>query len=121
MPLPSDRRVWRLEADDGSVVATDVEYADGMWRRFLGLMGRRELPSGHGLFIKPCSSIHMFFMRFPLDVAFVDNDGRVVRAYHGIRPWRISRVVRGAKGAIELPAGALAAAGVASGSVLRMV
>jgi len=119
--MPNDRRAWRLEADDGGVIATDVEYAHSTWRRFLGLMGRRELPSGHGLFIKPCSSIHMFFMRFPLDVAFVDDDGRVVRAYHGIRPWRVSRVVRGAKAAIELPAGALAAAGVAAGSVLRMV
>ena len=119
--MPSDRRVWRLETDTGSVVATDVEYAGSVWRRFLGLMGRPELPSGHGLYIKPCSSIHMFFMRFPLDVAFVDNAGRVVRTYHGIRPWRISRVVRGAKAAIELPAGALAAAGVATGSSLRMV
>jgi uncharacterized membrane protein (UPF0127 family) len=63
----------------------------------------------------------MFFMRFPLDVAFIDGDGTVVRAYHGIRPWRMSRIVRGAKAAIELPAGALAASGVAAGSVLRLV
>jgi uncharacterized membrane protein (UPF0127 family) len=118
--VPSERRTFRLESDGGDVVATNVEVADTVWRRFVGLMGRRDLPAGHGLCIKPCSSVHMFFMRFPLDVAFVDDDGRVVHAYHGIRPWRVSRIVRGAKAAIELPSGALAAAGVAAGSVLRM-
>jgi uncharacterized membrane protein (UPF0127 family) len=118
---PNGRRAWRLETGDGGLVASDVEVADTIWSRFVGLMGRHELPAGHGLCIRPCSSIHMFFMRFPLDVAFVDRDGRVVRLYHGIRPWRVSRIVRGAAAAIELPAGALAAAGVNTGSVLRMV
>jgi hypothetical protein len=63
----------------------------------------------------------MFFMRFSLDVAFLDRDGRVVRAYHGIRPWRMSRLVRGARTAVELPAGTLSAAGVEKGTVLRLV
>jgi len=63
----------------------------------------------------------MFFMRFPIDVAFVDGDGRVVRAYHGIRPWRVSRVVRGAKAAVELPAGTLARHGVERGSRLQLL
>jgi uncharacterized membrane protein (UPF0127 family) len=84
-------------------------------------MFRRELPAGHGLAITPCNSIHMFFMRFPLDVAFLDREGSVVRAYHGIRPWRATRIVRGARTAVELPAGTLAAAGVDRGSMLRLV
>jgi hypothetical protein len=62
----------------------------------------------------------MFFMRFPVDVAFIDGDGHVVRMYHGLRPWRISRVVRRAKAAIELPSGALARAGVGVGDLLTM-
>jgi len=86
----------------------------------MGLMGRRELPDGSGLYLRPCSSIHMFFMRFPIDVAFVDKDFRVVRLYHGLRPWRVSRVVRRAKAAIELPSGALARAGVGVGDTLTM-
>ena len=111
----------RLETAEGREVAARVEEADGFLRRGLGLMFRRELPAGHGLAITPCNSIHMFFMRFPLDVAFLDRDGRVLRAYHGIRPWRVSRVVRRARSAIELPAGTLAAAGVGEGSALRLV
>jgi hypothetical protein len=62
----------------------------------------------------------MFFMRFPIDVAFIDKDNRVVRLYHGLRPWRMSRVVRRAKAAIELPSGALAQAGVGVGDLLTM-
>ena len=111
----------RLETAEGVEVAAHVEEADSFARRGLGLMFRRDLPAGHGLAITPCNSIHMFFMRFPLDVAFLDGEGTVVRAYHGIRPWRVSRVVRKAKTAVELPAGTLAAAGVETGSVLRLV
>ncbi len=98
-----------------------MEEAATFLTRGLGLMFRRGLPPGRGLAITPCNSIHMFFMRFPLDVAFLDREGRVVRAYHGIRPWRVSRIVRGARTAIELPAGTLAAAGVERGTVLRLV
>jgi len=86
-------------------VASNIDVADSVWRRFVGLMGRRELPAGHGLCIRPCSSIHMFFMRFPIDAVFVDGDGRIVRLYEAIRPWRVTRIVRRAKAVLELPAG----------------
>jgi uncharacterized membrane protein (UPF0127 family) len=105
----------------GTEVAAQLEVAESAWKRFLGLMGRRSLPPGQGLMIRPCNSIHMFFMRFPLDVAFLDGEGRVLRLYHGIRPWRVSRIVVGAKAAVELPAGALAAAGVERGTRLDVV
>lgn len=118
MSSPPSRR---LLAESGTVLAERLEMAESPWKRFVGLMGRSELPGGDGLMIRPCNSIHMFFMRFPLDVAFVDDDVRVVRAYHGIRPWRVSRIVGGAKAAIELPAGTLARAGVDTGSRLQLV
>ena len=111
----------RLETGDGRLIAEHVEIAATPWRRFMGLMFRSELPEGHGLALAPCNSIHMFFMRIPLDVAFLDGEGKVLRAYHGIRPWRVSRIVRGAKAAVELPAGTLRRSDVESGSVLRLV
>ena len=113
--------VRRLETAEGVEVAAHVEEADSFLRRGLGLMFRSDLPPGHGLAITPCNSIHMFFMRFALDVAFVDGEGVVLRVYHGIRPWRASRLIRKARTAVELPAGTLAAAGVEKGSVLRLV
>ncbi|MDQ6846267.1 MAG: DUF192 domain-containing protein [Candidatus Dormibacteraeota bacterium] len=114
-------QLYRLETETGTVVAERVEMADTLWSRFMGLMFRNELPAGHGLAIRPCNSIHMFFMRFALDVVFVDGDGRVVRVLDSIRPWRASSLVRGAKAAIELPAGTAARSGVAAGVVVRMV
>lgn len=113
--------VYRLERDDGTVVADHVEVADSVLSRFMGLMFRAELRPGHGLALRPCNSVHMFFMRFPLDVVFVDGDGRVVRVLDSIRPWRASSFVRGAKAAIELPAGTASRAMVVPGAVVRMV
>jgi uncharacterized protein len=84
-------------------------------------MFRPGLAPGHGLALRPCSSVHMFFMRFPLDVVFVDGEGRVVRILAGIRPWRASGIVRGAKAAIELPVGTAARAGLTPGTVVRMI
>lgn len=114
------RRPYRLETDAGDLVAGHVDVADGVFSRFAGLMFRATLPEGHGLALRPCNSIHMFFMRFPLDVLFVDGDGRVLRVLDSIRPWRASTMVRGARTAIELPAGTALRTGVAPGTVVRM-
>ena len=119
--MARDRTLYRLETSDGALIADRVAVANTLGSRALGLMFRSQLDPGSGLVIKPCSSIHMFFMRFPIDVAFVDAEGLVVRAYHAIKPWRVSSVVRGAKAAIELEPGALAKAGVERGNRLRMV
>ena len=81
-------------------------------------MGRRELQPGHGLCIRPCSSIHMFFMRFAIDAVFVDGDGTVLRIYDSIRPWRATGIVRKAKACLELPAGTCREKGVVTGDVL---
>lgn len=117
----ADRAPWRLQTSDGTVVAANIEFADNPWRRFIGLMGRRELPEGHGLCFRPCSSIHMFFMRFPVDAVFVDGDGRIVRLYEPIRPWRVTRFVRHAKAVLELPAGTARTHRLSVGDVISLV
>jgi uncharacterized membrane protein (UPF0127 family) len=82
-----------------------VEFARTEWSRFMGLMGRAELPAGDGLWIEPCNSIHMFFMRFAIDVLFLDRKRRVKKVMLNLRPWRISPIVFGARTTVELPAG----------------
>jgi uncharacterized membrane protein (UPF0127 family) len=111
---------YRLETSDGSVVANHVEAAEGVGSRFMGLMFRAALPEGHGLVLRPCSSIHMFFMRFALDAVFVDGEGTVVRVYANLKPWRATGVVRKAKACLELPAGTIARAGITLGDRLRL-
>ena len=107
--------VWRLETAAGTEVAGAVQVADTPWRRFIGLMGRSGLAAGEGLLLRPCSSIHMFFMRFAIDAVFCDRDLVVVGVERDLRPWRTARR-KGAKVVVELPVGA--AAGVDPGERL---
>ena len=98
----------------GAVLGEQVRRADNPWTRFVGLMGRGTLPVGEGLHIAPCSSVHMFFMRIPLDIVYLDKDLRVVKAVSNLKPWRIS-AARGAKTVLELPIGTIARTGTAAG------
>ena len=88
------------------VLADRAELADNLWTRFMGLMGRTELPPGGGLVLKPGGGIHMWFMRMPLDVVHVDKRDLVTHVLRGIRPWRFGPLFVGGKLAIELPVGA---------------
>jgi uncharacterized membrane protein (UPF0127 family) len=110
----------RLVADTGITVIEHCHTAHGFLGRFLGLMGRAGLDPDEGLWLEPCGSIHMFFMRFPLDVAFLDREGQVLRLLHGIRPWRAALPVRHARVAVEMTAGTLARQGVEVGMRLHL-
>lgn len=100
------RTVRVINRTRDSVLADKAELADNYWTRFMGLMGRRELPAGTGLVLKPGGGIHMWFMRIPLDVIHVDKHDRVTHVLRGIKPWRFGPLFVGSKLAIELPAGA---------------
>ena len=82
-----------------------------------GLLGRDGLEPGGGMLIDAAPSVHMFFMRFPIDVVFLDRERNVVRVVESLRPWRVAGARRAAA-ALELPAGAAAAAGVTAGDAL---
>jgi uncharacterized membrane protein (UPF0127 family) len=83
-------------------------------------MFRKSLPEGSGLVLKPGGQIHMFFMRFPLDVIHADRDGRVLRILHGIKPWRVGPMVRKSRTVVELPAGTAARTGTIEGDILTL-
>ena len=111
----------------GEVLATDVRTARSLWARFMGLMGRRALMPGEGLWLPTDVGIHMLFMRFPIDAVFLapaDGVGpavwRVVAVRERLRPWRgVVWFVRGARGCLELEAGAVARVGLRSGDTVR--
>jgi uncharacterized membrane protein (UPF0127 family) len=84
----------------------------------VGLLPRTALASGEGLWIRPATSVHTFFMRMVIDVAFVDRKGRVIKVYSRLKPWRHSRIHLFAAGALEAAAGALDA--VKEGEVLQI-
>ena len=103
----------------GTVVAERAAIARGVWERGRGLMFRKELEPGTGLVIDPCSSIHSMWMRFPIDVLYVDRHDAVVLTDAAMRPWRIGPLFSGGHAVIELPEGAIARSGTEAGDRLR--
>lgn len=107
----------RLLLNDVEVAST-LRLADNVWTRFVGLQFARELPEGHGLLLRPCNSVHMFFMRFPIDVVFLTKDLVVERLLPNLKPWRVSPVVLKAYQTLELPAGTIEQRGLSVGDRL---
>ena len=106
-----------LRREDGSIVCERCVLADTALARMRGLLGRRELPSGEGILLKPASSVHMAFMRFPIDAVFLDHEMRVVKVASDLKPWRAAGS-RGAKAVLEIPAGEAGRRGLSVGDRL---
>ena len=106
-----------LRREDGSIVCERCVLADTALMRMKGLLGRRDLPSGEGILLKPASSVHMAFMRFPIDAVFLDRDLRVVKIAADLQPWRVAGS-RGAKAVLEIPAGEASRRGLTVGDRL---
>ena len=102
----------------GRVLGTWISVADRWWQRLRGLLGRSPLSAGAGLLLQPCRAVHMFGMRYAVDVAFLDRRGSVVAVYHRLAPGQRSRWHKGAAYALELPAGTLAMTGTREGDRL---
>lgn len=89
---------------EGRVIADKVKEADSFVTRFKGLMLRKQLEEGEGLLLRKCGSIHTCFMRFPIDVIYLSADN-VVLDMETVSPWRMGKMIRGAKNTLELPVG----------------
>ena len=85
-------------------LASSAELADHGAARNKGLLGRTHLPPGAGLWIIPCESVHTFFMKFPIDLVYIDRNKRVKKVRSNVGPWRLSSCFS-AYSIIELPAG----------------
>ncbi|MGZ4355027.1 MAG: DUF192 domain-containing protein [Gaiellaceae bacterium] len=107
-------KVVELRDDTGRVVCARCAIADNPWTRLRGLLGRSGLDLDEGLLIRPTNSIHMLFMRFPIDAVFLDRELAVLRVVAGLAPWKLA-MQRGAKAVVELPAGAAERAGIRDG------
>jgi uncharacterized membrane protein (UPF0127 family) len=111
--------VQAVLATDGRVVCDRCRLADRFFSRLRGLLGRGELPAGDGLLLSPGSSVHTFFMRFAIDVVFLDRDLRVVGVAPNLRPWRLAGR-RGVRHVLELSAGEAERRGIGAGEQLAL-
>ena len=114
------RNVITVERENGEVICERCLLADTPWTRLRGLLGRRGLGADEGLLLRPAGSVHMLFMRFALDVVFLDRDDTVVKIVPGLRPWRFA-AARGARRTLELASGAASRAGLKPGDRLVLV
>ena len=109
-----------LRVEDNAVVCTNCEIAQRPRQRMQGLLGRKQLEPGGGLLLRPAPSIHTFFMRFPIDVLFLDWDLNVLRVAPNVRPFRIASF-REARTVIELRAGEIERLRIEPGQRLELV
>lgn len=96
-----------MNARTGNVVANDIELADTRETRRKGLLGRPSLDVSAALILRPCFSVHTAFMKFSIDVVFVNREGVVVRVARNLVPWRIAGALS-AHAVVELSAGGAA-------------
>ena len=108
-----------LKRVDGTVVCERCTLADSPLTRMRGLLGRDGLEQGEGLLLRPASSIHTFFMRFPIDAVFLDKALVVLGVEDALDPWRAASH-RGAKAVLELPAGESSRRGISVGDRLSL-
>lgn len=94
-----------------------VRRADRFASRLAGLLFSPPLPPGHGLLLVPCASVHTAFMRYAIDVVFLDRAGRICRIVPRLAPWRAAATI-GAYQTLELAAGEAARLGLQAGQSL---
>ncbi|MCL4440784.1 MAG: DUF192 domain-containing protein [Firmicutes bacterium] len=104
-----------------TLLAQNVETAFSFPSRLQGLLGRPELLPGQGMLLKPCRSIHTFFMRFAIDVVFTDKEGEIIYLAPNLKPFKATPVIRGACMALELPSGTLSRTGTKKGDLIKFI
>jgi uncharacterized membrane protein (UPF0127 family) len=113
------RRVTAITRANGDVVCEECLVADSPLARMRGLLGRSELPRTEGVLLRPAGSIHTYFMRFAIDVVFLDRELRVLKVAEHVRPWNAVRR-KGAKAVLELRAGESVRRRITVGDILEV-
>lgn len=90
------------------VLFENIGVADSFITRFMGLMFRRSLSENSGLHIIPCNQIHMFNMKFPIDVLYLDTNNKIVRIDRAVQPWKVCKSEKKARSVVEINSGAAA-------------
>ncbi|WP_249869050.1 DUF192 domain-containing protein [Oceanobacillus saliphilus] len=98
-----------------------IRFANTYWTRFKGLLFHKHPIVEEGLLITPCNSVHMFFMRFPIDVVFLDQSNTIVKVVEELKPWKLVAPVHGAMKALELPVGTISNSKMFVGDTINIV
>ena len=118
-PPPDPKMVVRNKTRN-TQLGDRVDVAGSGAKRTKGLLGRKGLAPGEGMWIVPCESVHTFFMRFPIDLVYIDRKQRVRKVRSSVPPWRLSACLS-AHSILELPAGTIQDSLTEAGDILEIV
>ena len=117
--MGSSYKIVNLSRD--IILSDNAVIADTLSGRIKGLLGRKKFKSGEALVIKPCNSVHTFFMSFSIDLLFVDRQDRIVKIVQAMPPFRLSSISLNAAYVIELPAGIISSTQTKIGDRIRLI
>lgn len=104
-----------------SIISEDVNVADNFISRSVGLLSKKSLNEGESLVIKPCCSIHTFFMRFEIDVLFIGKNGQIIAMYENVKPWRILPIHLSSKYVVEIKAGTISKKNISKSDIIKTI
>ena len=105
----------------GTILAEEVIFANTSVKRLKGLLGNKSFLDGQALIIKPCNCVHTLFMRFAIDVLFVDKNNKVISSLNKLEPFRFSRIYWKSQVVVELPQGKLNSSLTQNGDSLQFL
>lgn len=103
----AQNKLYKLTTKQGEVICEQMIVANQFFSRLKGLMFSESIPNGDGFLINPCRSIHTFFMLYPLDLVFLDENYKVIKVLENFKPWRMSWIYFRATQTLELKGGHL--------------
>ncbi|MCL6570229.1 MAG: DUF192 domain-containing protein [Bacillus sp. (in: Bacteria)] len=101
------------------IIPYQIKMADSFFKRLKGLMFRKDPIKDEGLWIVPCNAVHMFFMKFAIDIVLLNKQNEVVMVYHSLRPWKMTKPEKTAYSTLELPSGSINQLGICIGSIIQ--
>lgn len=104
----------------GVIVADEVKLATSFWLRLKGLMFTAKLPEGNALYLSPCRTIHTFFMRYPIDVVYLDEKQKIIAVDFELKPNKLGSILWNVKDIVELPSGTIKKKKLEIGQVLKL-
>ena len=119
IPSMSDTFYKAINAATGQVIASRVKIAQDFKSRSIGLLNRISLDEDEALLIKPCNAIHTFFMKFPIDVLFLDKKGKIVKIRHSLQKSRFSGNMLRAYMTLEMAPGKLRKIQINQGDIIK--
>lgn len=107
-------------SSNNNLIADNVKLANSFITRTLGLIPKTTISEDEGLVIKPCCSVHTFFMRFGIDILFVNKRNEIIALYENVNPWRILPIHLTAFYVVELAAGTISTKNIEKGDIISI-